>query len=402
MHRHFRGLAIAALCVSALLPASGRAAGYENAAIEQVVAQAVRPMMRRFGIPGMAVGVITSGHGYVYSYGVASNATGRPVKRQTLFEIGSVSKALTATLAACAQVRGDLSLSDSATKDLPSLRGSSFDAVSLIELGTHTAGGLPLQVPDDVANDAELMTYFQRWKPAYAPGTYRLYSNPSIGLLGMIAARSMNASFATLMEGTLFPALGMKSTYLDVPSARMADYAQGYTKTGAPIRMAPGVLAPETYGVRTTAGDLLRFVKANMRMLSLDPALQRAITDTHTGYFRIGAMTQDLVWEQYDYPAALSVVLAGNSDKILRQANPAARIDPPAPPRDDVLIDKTGATNGFSAYVAYVPGRRIGVVLLANRSYPDDAEVTAAYGILSRLGHQPPAGRQPEAPRQIN
>jgi len=30
--------------------------------------------------------------------------------------------------------------------------------------------------------------------------------------------------------------------------------------------------------------------------------LQRAITDTHTGYFKAGVMTQDLVWEQYAYP----------------------------------------------------------------------------------------------------
>jgi len=60
--------------------------------------------------------------------------------------------------------------------------------------------------------------------------------------------------------------------------------------------MTPGVLASEAYGIRTSVGDLLRFVEANMRMLDLDEKLQRAITDTHTGYYRIGAMTQDLIW----------------------------------------------------------------------------------------------------------
>jgi beta-lactamase class C len=50
-----------------------------------------------------------------------------------------------------------------------------------------------------------------------------------------------------------------------------------------------------------------------------------------------------------------------------------------------VLLNKTGSTNGFAAYVACVPARRLGVVFLANKNYPIDARVTAAYQILMRL-----------------
>jgi beta-lactamase class C len=96
-------------------------------------------------------------------------------------------------------------------------------------------------------------------------------------------------------------------------------------------------------------------------------------------------MTQDLIWEQYRYPVDLEDVLAGNSSKVSNEANPVVRIDPPSPPQDDVLINKTGSTNGFGAYVVFVPGKRIGVVLLANKNYPIDARVTAAYEILTRL-----------------
>jgi beta-lactamase class C len=218
-------------------------------------------------------------------------------------------------------------------------------------------------------------------------------------MLGMIAAKSMNADFVALMDSKLFQALSLKNTYLAIPPSQMRNYAQGYTRTGRPIRMTQGVLAAESYGIRTTAGDLLRFVEANMGMFEFDQTLRHAITATHTGYFQVGVMTQDLMWEQFHYPAALKVLLEGNSDKLILQANPAEKIEPPSPPQDDVLINKTGSTNGFGAYVAFVPAKNIGVVLLANKDYPISARVTAAYAILTRLdvnqNSAPPRGPSP-------
>lgn len=366
------------------------AADDEKANVEKRVAQAVHPVMESYGIPGMAVGIVVNERSYVFDYGAASKATGKPVESDTLFEVGSVSKTFTATLASYAQVGGQLSLSDNASKYLPSLRGSSFDQVTLLHLGTYTSGGLPLQVPDNIKNDDQLMRYFQSWKPTYPPGSYRLYSNPSIGMLGVIAAKSLNEDFVALMERKLFVALGLKNTYLNVPTTQMDHYAQGFTEKNAPIRMAPGVLAAETYGVRTTAGDLLRFVEANMKMLELEEKWQRAITDTHTGYYRLGAMTQDLVWEQYPCPVTLKDLLTGNSDEVILKPNPVVRLDPPLLPRDDVLINKTGSTNGFSTYVAFIPGRKTGLVLLANKRYPISARVTLAQEILAELSDHAP------------
>jgi beta-lactamase class C len=376
---------IAALCVSVLLSSHGQAASDRIPDTEKIIAQVIHPMMQRYGIPGMAVGIVSGGHDYVYDFGVMSKATGKPVTRDTLFEIGSVSKAFTAVLVSYAQAGGRLALSDSASKYLPALRGSSFDNVSLLNLGTHTSGGLPLQVPDDVRNDGQLMRYFRDWKPTYAPGTFRAYSNPSIGMLGMIAASSLNDGFEALMKRRVFQVLHLRHSYLHVPEAEMRHYAQGYTNLDVPIRMAPGVLASEAYGVRSTVGDMLRFVEANLGLVRVGGDLQGAITATHTGYYQLGSMTQDLIWEQYRYPVDLKDLLAGNSSKVSYEANPVARIDPPLPPRDDVLINKTGSTNGFGAYVAFVPWERIGIVLLANKNYPIDARVTAAYEILTRL-----------------
>ncbi|MFT4438520.1 class C beta-lactamase [Caballeronia sp. 15715] len=355
--------------------------------IAAVMDGVIRPLMQENQIPGMAVAVIVNGESYVYNYGVASLKTRQPITDKTLFEIGSASKTFTATLASYAQVKGNLALTDSTSKYLPSLRGSHFDSVSLLNLGTHTAGGLPLQVPDAVHNDDQLMDYFRQWKPSYAPSSYRVYSNPSIGMLGMIAAKSMNEPFDDAIEKKLFPMLGITHSYINVP-AEMKDYAQGYTKQGAPIRLSVGALSSEAYGIKASAPDMIRFVAANMQMIKIDSDLQRAISDTHTGYFKAGEITQDLIWEQYPYPVELKTLLAGNSDAMAYQATKATEINPPLQPQANALINKTGSTNGFATYVAFVPARRLGIVMLANKNYPIAQRVTAAYQILTRLGGQ--------------
>jgi beta-lactamase class C len=355
------------------------------AQLQPTVDAAIRPLMAKYHIAGMAVGVIEDGKPYVYNYGVASTQTGKPVTRDTLFELGSVSKTFTATLASYAQVDGKLSLSDGTERYLPTLRGRPFGKVSLLNLGTHTPGGLPLQVPDDIHNNAQLLQYFHDWQPAHAPGTFRTYSNPGIGTLGLITAKSMGQDFTVLMQQRVFPALGMKSTYIHVPAAKMADYAQGYTKDGAPIRLTGGVISAEAYGVKSTAADMLRFVQANMSLIPLDSQLQRAITDTHTGYFQAGVLTQDLIWEQYPYPVELRTLEAGNSAEMVLNGTPSTEIKPPLPPQQNVWINKTGSTNGFGAYVAFVPQKRIGIVMLANRNFPNEARVSAAHQILMAL-----------------
>ena len=54
------------------------------------------------------------------------------------------------------------------------------------------------------------------------------------------------------------------------------------------------------------------------------------------------------------------------------------------------MINKTGSTNGFSIYAAFVPARKIGPVLLANKRYPIDARVTLARRLLEQLESDSP------------
>ena len=374
-------LKILAACVAML--AAGQALAQDP--LESIVSNAVRPVMQAQGIAGMAVAVTLNGKPHYFNYGLASKETGSPVTQDTLFEIGSVSKTYTATLAAYAQAIGKLALTDKASKVLPALRGSAFDHISVLQLATYTAGGLPLQFPAEADSADKMLGYYQQWKPAYAVGSHRLYSNPSIGLSGYLAAQALGQPFNVLMENTLLPKLGLKHTWLNVPQDQMALYAQGYNKADKPVRVGPGALDAEAYGVKTSAADLIAFVQANLQPASLEKPLQQAIALTHTGYYSVGDMTQGLGWEMYRYPVTLDRLLAGNSTAMAMQAHQVQWLNPPQPQAEDVLLNKTGSTGGFGAYVAYVPSKDMGVVILANKNYPNEERVKIAHQILESL-----------------
>jgi beta-lactamase class C len=374
-------LKIFAVCVAAL--AAGQCIAQDQ--METLVNAAVRPVMRAQGIPGMAVAVTVNGKPHYFNYGVASKENAQPVTENTLFEIGSLSKTFTTTLAAYAQASGKMSLSDKASQVWPALRGSAFDHISVLQLGTYTAGGLPLQFPDAADSADKMLGYFKQWQPTYAAGTHRQYSNPSLGLFGYLAAQSMGQPFDELMEHTLLPKLGLKHTYLKVPQAQMGFYAQGYNKDDKPVRVGPGALDSEAYGVKTSTSDLIGYVQANLQPASLEKPLQQAIALTHTGYYRVGEMTQGLGWELYQYPVTLDQLLAGNSPQMAMEAHKVQWLNPPQPQPKNLLLNKTGSTGGFGAYAMFVPSKDIGIVILANKNYPIAERVKIAHQILSVL-----------------
>ena len=376
---------IAAVCLS-LLPFSVHAVDAVDAdVVRATVDRAIQPLMAQNDVPGMAVAVTVDGRAYFFNYGVASKQGHVPVTANTLFELGSVSKTLTATLGCYAQGLGKLSFDDHPGAYMPQLKGAAIDRANVLELGTYSAGGLPLQFPDDVEDDAQMLAYFRAWRPDAAPGTQRRYSNPSLGLFGHVTALALQAPFADAVEGRLFPALGLKHSHIRVPAGAMGDSAWGYDKANQPVRVSSGEFDAQAYGVKASSVDMIRFVQENIDAGSLPAPMRRAIECTHTGYFRIGDIVQGLGWEQYRAPVSLSALQAGNSARMSAGPNPATRLQPPQAPPRGTLFNKTGATRGFGSYVLFVPERRVGIVMLANKNYPIPARVEAAYSILGQL-----------------
>ncbi|MFV3387188.1 PRC family class C beta-lactamase [Pseudomonas sp. NY15364] len=352
--------------------------------LETQVDAAAKSMMQTYAIPGMAIAISHKGQSHFFEYGVASRESGQTVDRHTLFELGSISKLFTATLGAYAEARGTLNLSDNASQYLPELRGTAFDHISLLDLATYTPGGLPLQFPDAVNNEQQMLDYYRNWQAVYPPGTQRLYSNPSIGLFGYLAAASLAEPFQQLMEKDLLQQLGMQESYVRIPTEQMKRYAWGYRDDKA-VRVTPGALDAEAYGLKSSTTDMLRFIDANLHPDQLPAPLRQAISSTHRGYYQVGDMTQALGWERYTYPISLEKLQAGNSAEMALQPQSVARFSVPKPAEGDLLLNKTGSTNGFGAYILLLPARDTGLVILANRNYPNAERVRLALQLLESI-----------------
>ncbi|MDR0174288.1 ACT family cephalosporin-hydrolyzing class C beta-lactamase [Enterobacter sichuanensis] len=364
---------------------SAFAAPMSEKQLAKVVERAVTPLMNAQAIPGMAVAVIYQGQPHYFTFGKADVAANKPVTPLTLFELGSISKTFTGVLGGDAIARDEISLGDPVTRYWPELTGKQWQDIRMLDLATYTAGGLPLQVPDDVTDNASLLRFYQNWQPQWKPGTTRLYANASIGLFGALAVKPSGMSFEEAMTKRVFKPLRLDHTWINVPKAEEAHYAWGY-RDGKAVHVSPGMLDAEAYGIKTNVKDMASWVMANMAPDALqDSSLKQGITLAQSRYWRVGAMYQGLGWEMLNWPVDAKTVVGGSDNKVALAPLPAREVNPPVAPVKASWVHKTGSTGGFGSYVAFIPEKQLGIVMLANKSYPNPARVETAYRILDAL-----------------
>ena len=274
-------------------------------------------------------------------------------------------------------------LDDRASQHWPALQGSRLTA-SACSTSRPIPPGLPLQFPDSVQKDQ--CTDPRLLPPVAADlraGSQRLYSNPSIGLFGYLAARSLGQPFERLMEQQVFPALGLEQTHSSTClRRRWRSTPRATARTTARYGSVPARWMPKATG-EDQRGRPAALRRCQPASGAPRQALAQALDATHRGYYKVGDMTQGLGWEAYDWPISLKRLQAGNSTPMALQPHRIARLPAPQALEGQRLLNKTGSTNGFGAYVAFVPGRDLGLVILANRNYPNAERVKIAYAILS-------------------
>lgn len=355
--------------------------------VAAIVNDTLKPLIEKQDIPGMAVAIFYDGKPQFFNYGVADIKAGTPVTENTLFELGSVSKTFTGVAGEYAMQTGIMNLNDPVTDYAPELTGSQWKAVKMLHLATYTAGGLPLQLPDSVTDQKSLWQYYQQWQPEWAPGEMRNYSNASIGLFGALAVKRSQLTFEEYMTKNVFQPLKLNHTFITVPESMLPNYAWGY-KEGQPMRVTLGMLGEEAYGVKSTTKDMVSFMQANMNPESLpveNDKLKQALIAAQSRYFQAGEIFQGLGWEMYNWPIDPQRVIADSGNDVALKPRKAKELLPPPPAVRASWVHKTGATNGFGAYIVFIPEQNIGIVMLANKNYPNPVRVQAAYNILQAL-----------------
>jgi len=109
------------------------------------------------GIPGLAIAV-TDRTRPVHSgeYGVSDIASGAPVRKEMLFQIGSIGKSFTSIALLRLQEQGRIDIQESVTEYLPWFEVKSRHApITLHHLMTHTAG-IPIGSETTMAPESEV------------------------------------------------------------------------------------------------------------------------------------------------------------------------------------------------------------------------------------------------------
>jgi len=345
------------MTLTALLAlAAGNAAAMDDAALARTVD--ARLSGDRTGAC-FAVAVIERDR-VAKTYRCADGAATPRIGADSAFEIGSVSKTMTAALLAQLIAEGNGSLDDPLADWLP--QGTPVPAfegrpIQLRHVVTHASGLPALPARMQVSNPADpyasltpeaLLASLGDVTLARAPGTQFEYSNFASMLLSYAVAQRAGQPFEALIGEQLFAPLGMTHAYI----ARQPDgvrAATGHLPNGDATAAwtIPGDLAG-VGGVRATLDDMVRYTQAQLGLIGMPAAVQAALE-----------ATQQPVSEQP--PMAMHWMLAPLAGRRVWMHE--------------------GGTGGFSSLVGFDPANGRGVVVLS------DTALTALGGLGSLGAH---------------
>ena len=241
------------------------AQGYarEIAAVKPLVPR----MKRAFAAPGLSVAIAADGKlVWSESCGLADVARRRPVRRETMFRIGSVAKTLTAAAAARLAQRGRLKLDVDVRRYVPSFPPKRAPLTAR-QLGGHLAGvrhyrGAEALSTTHYRSLAQSLRIFKDDPLVAPPGTEFSYSSYGFNLLGAAIEGANGDDFRSALTSLVLAPLGLANTRLD-DGRREPQRASFYEVTSArTARPAPRVDLSNRYpsgGMLSTADDLARF-----------------------------------------------------------------------------------------------------------------------------------------------
>jgi len=271
--------------------------------------------------------------------------------RDSVFEIGSITKTFTGTMLAKLVYDGKVNEDDPVRNHLPCvLHQSSLNGkeMTLVQLANHTSG-MPFE-PTNVRNDeghpfdkyapyktydtARLYDYLEHQLVLQStPGEKRTYSNLGAGVLGHILTLIARKSYEEFLFETVCRPLGMSNTFVELTPDRERRMVHGRDPNGDVLPHGDGDCSALTGcgGIKSSARDLVKYLRANM---------------SDTTYFSLAQKPT----KQFDehFSGALGWAPYSEGGKVHQGA--------------------FGATPGYTCGIIFERNERIGVIVLTNIS----------------------------------
>lgn len=320
----------------------------------QVAAEkAALPLIEQKKLNALVIGVIDRSGKKRYLTMGEKPATLEKLDENTIFEIGSITKTMTAFLLADAIQRMEAKLDDPVQSYLPdgmTVPQSGSRVITVEDLATHTAGfpripvGMGTKLIFDARQQGNPYAQFDAEQLKKSLASTKLkenpkpkveYSNYGAGLLGFALTQKYKKPFETLLQERLFTPLGMKSSSLRVVETDKNRFIDGFDMAGKPsLHWDFQDTIAGAGAVRSTASDMLQYLEAAMgRMKKLQPSFELVTA------------------QQYEMDNRNKIAMGWLITEVNKKR----------------VWWHNGGTGGFSSFCSFCKQPGVGVIVLSNR-----------------------------------
>jgi CubicO group peptidase (beta-lactamase class C family) len=282
--------------------------------LDSAVQNGAEGYMADTGAVGLCIGIYRSGHGYVYNYGESVKGSGKIIRGDEYFNMGSVAKTFAGTMLAEAVIEKKANLTDDIRKYLPgNYPNLAYQGhpVTLVDMASHTSampGSLrkfPARIMDSLSKKGlpAMIQFYARYdqdsvlkdlhnfKIDTIPGTRYQYNGNAMMILIFLLERIYHQPYEQLVTHYLQTHLQMYETHTSMPADQLARFMQGYGNNGQPViwfdkndtsRKPVNTNLYYTGGpsMNSTMDDMIKYLKANIE--EKEPAILLSHQPTYT------------------------------------------------------------------------------------------------------------------------
>jgi beta-lactamase class C len=343
--------------------------------ISFILEKDLQEFIQKQGIPGIAVALHTDGNDYLFHMGVVEKDTHNPVNNHTIFEIGSISKIFVALVCLLEIAEGAMKLDNPIIRYIPELNVNPyFNTCTLLQLLTHTST-LAFDPPQQCITQKELLNFLQKWQSTSSRNLSWGYSNHAVELIRIALENNTHSSIYDLTQNRIAKPLQLKNFGYHKDLKNNANVATGYSRSGQKTKYWDHPYLIGTAGLHACNVDMLKILKFFLYGDKMSDSTKQALNVMKKPFFSVNeTFSQGIIWqisspyqEKHIFPSPRvhhknnyrEVHFECPTQKLFRYDSSYSD--------SDLLLEKTGTTHGFHAYIGIMPRKKIGITLMINQ-----------------------------------